>query len=127
MYIKEKNSSEFYNICKEAVSSGEMNISEDEIIDDTKLKLDEKIALLLARPAYAYENRMSTRSANDYTDTPAYKQYIKARRHCTYEYLFSCALACTGGPVLATIGIAYAVYQYDECLDDALEHYRQSK
>ena len=52
-----------------------MNISEDEIIDDTKLKLYEKIALLLARRAYAYENRMSTRSANDYTDTPAYKQY----------------------------------------------------
>lgn len=140
-YIKNHKSEEFCAIVKELIDKNTIGMSQDEIINDEELYLNEKINLLLVLPAinsskYASTRNLSTKSttanlprktsSNESTSKQqkCLDEYESAKKKCLAEYLISCGLSTIGAnPISTSIGIGWATYQYYECEDTAHDAY----
>lgn len=123
--INGRVSTDFYNICEAVVNRGVVPVTEMEVINNNNMAFNEKIAVLLFLPV------LSDAEMNPITGTRSkescLKTYKSHRNTCGVEYAAACAISCIGGPVGAAAGVALATYQLDNCLDDALYHYRNCK
>lgn len=126
-YIKENTSCEFYDIYSKTIETGIVPITEEDILNSTELSQEEKMSALLFVPVSKQNENLASQEHETVVNSNCLSRYKAARSGCAVTYIASCALSCTGGPIIATAGVALATYELNNCLDDALYHYRQCK
>lgn len=127
LYIKENKSTEFYDIYKDAVDRGYLNVTADDVISNKKLYLNEKYSLLLALPASEQTTSygmpwIKTRTEGSDNDK-CLESFYDDRRSCGISFGVACVLSCTGGVFIAGVGVVVASIELDNCLDRARDTY----
>lgn len=121
-YLKRYKSEEFCNIYKTILTDPLFVITEEEVISNSKLYLNEKYTLLLVIPVlndYSQFSQRWTRATSD----PCLEAYHQGRSGCAIEYAISCGVSCLGGVGGLALGVIWASIQLDECLDNARGEY----
>lgn len=123
--IRGRVSADFYDICGYVIKEGSVPVTEFEVVNNNNMSFNEKVAVLLFLPVLSYGEEHEQILAETRTPASCLEKYKSSRTACGVEYAAACALSCVGGPVTAAAGVALATYQLNNCLDDALYHYRQ--
>lgn len=123
--IRGRVSADFYDICSYVIKEGSVPVTESEVINNNNMSFNEKVAVLSFIPVLSYGKENEQIWAETRTSASCLEQYKSSRTWCGVGYAASCTLSCLGGPVAAAAGVALATYQLNNCLDDALYHYKQ--
>lgn len=141
-FIKLNKTEEFYQICSNFVYRNKIDIDANDIINDNKLKLNEKISLLTMLHALQSNSvsctraNLMTRSSLSPESGSNYKsksqrcqdEYHTAVVLCNARYALDLAIVvATGvgtGGVGAVVSTGLACYDYSQCQNEALEQYR---
>ncbi|MBW9201638.1 hypothetical protein EVD33_01545 [Bacteroidales bacterium SW292] len=114
-YIKRHNTEAFYSYCEQILVQGSLVLTQDEIISNPDLRLDEKIKLLVILPTL---NRMNVEIGTK-SDNPCLSKYYSDRNDCLKSYLKDCLGACLEGPIKGTVDVIVSSVSYFDCLDVA--------
>lgn len=120
-FIKKNGTSEYYNIMKDAILNSKLiTLSNDEIINNNKMTINEKIALLLEKSVDDIsEKKDETKSVSS-----CYSGFKSARTGCGIWYAIECSVSLAGGAgILTAVGVALATRSLNNCLNDAREDY----
>lgn len=125
--IRGRVSADFYDICSYVIKEGSVPVTKSEVINNNNMSFNEKVAVLSFIPVLSYEKDNKQIVTETRTPTSCLERYKSSRTSCGVEYAAACTLSCIGGPITAAAGVAFATYQLNNCLDDALYHYKQCK
>ena len=121
-FVKINGTPKYAGIIRDLTDGKSLKLSKEDIVNDKKMLIVEKISLLMI---LAVSNTSITVPLTRGGD--CMEQYQSARSSCGVEYGVSCGLALTSGTFTAivgpAIGVAWATYQLDKCLDTANDMY----
>jgi hypothetical protein len=132
-YIQPRVSTRYYNIIKNAIESSKMDLTEDDIISDNELAVNEKLSLLLIQPLYE-ENftfkLLKTRAEEHFVPSvqECKREYNISRLFCGAKFVGKGVLTIIGGiatddPVIPILGILGASSDLNTCLNLAEREY----
>ena len=126
-YVKENASSDFYEFVKSTANYERVSLNEADIIKNENLLYDEKVGMLSVLPVLNYDERILPEEMNEKSSDPCLSKYKSMRASCMRKFAVDAVLLSWTCAAVAIVDVLWAWYNLDDCLDDALYHYRQCK
>lgn len=122
-FVKDNGTPRYAEVLQRLVDGKPLNLTKEDISNDKNMLIVEKIPLLLMLAVLeAPAQNITTRDGNNCLD-----MYYAQRSSCALDYAGSCAASIGTGIVSGiigpAIGVAWATYQLDKCLDTANDMY----
>lgn len=126
-YVKENASSDFYEFVKSTANYERVSLSETDVIKNESLSYNEKVGVLSVLPVLNYDERILPEKMNAQSKDPCLAKYKSMRASCMRQFAVDAVLLSWTCAAMAIVDVLWAWYNLDDCLDDALYHYRQCK
>ncbi len=151
-FVKKHKSEAFYDIILRLKKVGRLDLTQDEIINNTELKLNEKVQLLTVLPIINSTKRIQNITIRKNTSNKLIRTYSPTKtrtkeattkeKECQKQLdsdksvcmtsltldigiaAVAAALGNAAGTVVATLEVAKAIYEYDNCCDNAEKAYK---
>lgn len=121
-FVKDNGTPRYAGIIQDLADGKPLKLTKEDIVNDKNMLTVEKIPLLMILAVSNTATPVPMTRGGD-----CMEQYQSARGNCGVDYGISCGIALGTGSFSAiigpAIGVAFATYQLDKCLDTANEMY----